>query len=115
MKRLWQTHKLLVIAFAVALTLTLGFGIRAAMFVPRLHFKMPNAAEQPVQAWMTPKFIVHTYDMPGPVVGEVLGIDRGTNPDQPISAIAKARGVDPTTLTIPMDAAIKAYHESLKN
>ena len=114
MKHLWQTHKILLITFAVALTLTLGFGIRAAMFAPRLHFKMPNAAEQPVQAWMTPKFIVHTYDLPGTVVGEVLGIERGSSPHLPISAIAKARGVDPTTLTIPMDAAIKAYHESLQ-
>ncbi|MDP4031489.1 MAG: hypothetical protein Q8P60_01315 [Pseudorhodobacter sp.] len=111
MKRLWQKHPLLILAFGLAMVLTLVFSVRVAMFAP--HWRGSDIAAQPIQGWMTPRLIMHAYDVPPEIVAQALAIPEHSNLRLPLSELAKTRGVTVDTLLVTLNAAIAAYHESL--
>ncbi|EEW26391.1 hypothetical protein [Rhodobacter ferrooxidans] len=113
MKHLWQTHRWLVLAFLVAASLSMFFGIRAALFVPRWHLHLDYAA-QPVQPWMTPKLIVKTYGVPPEVLEQVLGLPEKFHPRQTLAEIAADQGIDSAALAARVEAAVRAARGHLQ-
>lgn len=104
MRRLWSQHRKLVIAFAVAVVLAAGFLVRGLVLMP------PHGdPTRPVAAWMTPRFIVHTYHLPPEVVGEILGLPPGEHRRLTIAEIATEQGVAVSDLLKPLQAEIDAH------
>ena len=59
-KRLWQTHRLLLIAFTVAAALTLFFAIRTTAF----FIYWSNHQNVEIEGWMTIGYVAHSYRRP---------------------------------------------------
>lgn len=91
MKRKW-----LIAGFVLAAALTLFFAVRAAMFA--VFWLDPHRDRHPVEPWMTPRYIVRTYDIPREVLAEALQLDEGDNPKMPLETLAKEHAIPVETL-----------------
>lgn len=101
MKRLWQTHRRLVIAFALTAVLAVVLLVRGLVLVP------PRGdPDMPVAAWMTPGFVVHTYHLDPDVISAILGEPPGERRRQTLAQIATAQGRAVTEILAELQAAI---------
>lgn len=73
LRQLWREHRLLLLAFLLALAVTVFFAIRMAVFW--IYWADPAHRNQAIEAWMTPRYIAHSWDVPPPVVGAALGLE----------------------------------------
>lgn len=103
-RTLWRTNKLLVIAFAVAFSFTVVFGIRttASFLYWSSHQNVP------VAGWMPAGYVAKSYRVDIEVVREALGLDPRDRDRRPIARIARDRGV-------PVDQMIRDVNEALKS
>lgn len=60
--RLWTDHKALMLAFGLALCVTVFFGVRLALF--SLYWADPAHHRQALQDWMTPRYVAYSYHLP---------------------------------------------------
>lgn len=100
--------RLLLVAFAVALLLSVFFGVQsfrhAASITPE-----PDA---PVAGWMTPRYVAMSWDVPRDVVAEALGVDLGEGAGrESLAGLAEERGVPVETLVADLEAAIAAHRD----
>lgn len=101
MRRLWQTHRRLVIAFGVTAGLAVILLVRGLVLVP------PRGdPDMPVAAWMTPGFVVHTYHLDPDVMSQILGEAPGERRRQTLAQIATAQGRVVTEILAELQAAI---------
>ncbi len=70
---LWQNHKLLLLAFILAAAATLVFAVR--LVVVTVYFSNPTHQNQPLEGWMTPRYLAYSYDLTANELEQVLGID----------------------------------------
>ncbi|MDZ4134196.1 MAG: hypothetical protein U1D06_01200 [Paracoccaceae bacterium] len=98
-------HLRLVAAFALAAVVTGFFVLRAAMFA--IDWADPAQAQHPVEGWMTPRYIVHTYHLPPDLLAQVLEAERGDSPRKSLTEIARARGVPLPELIGRIEALIE--------
>lgn len=69
---LWQTQRLAVIVLLVsALALTV-FAVRFVRVT--LYFNDPAHIQQPLEAWMAPRYVGRSYDLPPEVARELFRI-----------------------------------------
>jgi hypothetical protein len=71
----------------LALGIALLFALRLVLVVTLWG----PAAERPIQGWMTPRYVVRSYDLPPEAVAEVLGIEPGSAAGQSIESLARAQ------------------------
>jgi hypothetical protein len=102
MRRLWQRHPRLLAGFVLAVVVAATLLLRGLLLLP--HQGDPD---RPVAPWMTPRFIVHTYDLEGPEVGQILGLPPGSRPTETIEQIARAQGR-------PLDEVMKALQSAVE-
>jgi hypothetical protein len=88
-RTLWRTNKLLVIAFAIALSLTVVFGIRTTAFL----IYWSTHQNEPVAGWMPAGYVAKSYRVDIELVREALGLDPQARDRRPIARIAADRGV----------------------
>lgn len=94
--------------FVLALLASLFFGVRAAMF----HWDRPGAGDpaQPIAAWMTPRYIARTWDVPPDILLETLNIERtGDGRPPTLEKIARDRGIPVETLIAEIETALRAF------
>jgi len=103
LRTLWRTNRLLVIAFAVALSLTVVFGIRTTAFL----IYWSTHQNEPVAGWMPAGYVAKSYRVDIEEIREALGLDPHERDRRPIARIAKDRGV-------PVDRLIRDVNEALK-
>ncbi|WP_371171496.1 hypothetical protein [Aliiroseovarius sp. 2305UL8-7] len=96
----WMLISVLVISLAVAL----WFGIHFIMDF--LYFNDPRHVDVDLKPWMTPRYIVLTYDVPRPFVFEVLGLDIEADKGIRLGRVAEASGLSMEELTEQVRAAI---------
>jgi hypothetical protein len=84
----WRRHPWLTLTFVLAVVLALGFAGRAA----RLALDW-NRGPAPVEDWMTPRYIVHSYGIDPKVLARVLEKQPGESPRDTLAEIARTRGV----------------------
>ena len=82
---LWRKNRFLFTAFIVALVVTAFFAVRLLVF--SLYWADPAHHDQPLEGWMTPRYIAHSYDLPPDVVRDLLEIE-------PAPADGKRRTLD---------------------
>ena len=107
MRRLWATAPQASPILALALAASLFFGARAALYwidASRVE------REQPVAAWMTPRYIAQSWRVPPGVIIEALGAQR--SPERPINLrqLADPRGVQVEAVIAAAEAAIAEFH-----
>lgn len=70
---LWHHHKGLLLAFVIAAVLTLMFGVRMVMF--SIYWGNPDHQNQPIEGWMTPRYVAYSYELEREELRRVLGFD----------------------------------------
>jgi len=72
-KRLWRQNRLLLLAFSLAATLTILFAVRMVLF--GIYWGNPDHQNQPLEGWMTPRYIAYSYGLERDDVRKILGFD----------------------------------------
>jgi hypothetical protein len=80
-----RNQLILALAFVVALSATLMFGIRAGRYARRLRWE-----NEPVRPWMSVPFIAHTHHVPPEMLFQALGLPPHQHDRRPLRAIARA-------------------------
>lgn len=91
LRLLWREQRVLCVAFALALGLTLFFAVRMAVFA--LYWADPAHRNQPIEGWMTPRYLVHSYDLPPELVREVLDLEGEPRKRRTLAGIARESGL----------------------
>lgn len=99
----WRRHPWLTLTFVLAVVLALGFAGRAAKLA--LDW---NRGPTPVEDWMTPRYIVHSYGIDPEVLAQVLEKQPGESPRDTLAEIARARGVPVADLMAAVQALVAA-------
>jgi hypothetical protein len=103
-RTLWRTNRLLVIAFAIALSLTIVFGVRTAAFL----VYWSSHQNVPVAGWMPPGYVAKSYRVDIEIVREALALDPEARDRRPIARIAADRGVPVEELIRDVNDALEA-------
>lgn len=97
----------LALALAVALLVAAVFALRLTHAALNWH-EVPH--DQSIESWMTPRFVVRSWDVPPELVAETLGIDRdGIGRRVTLQALADERGMPPERLIDVLETAIADY------
>ena len=103
--RHWHGNRLLVLGFVVFLCLALFFGV---MTVRRLQ-DFDVAKDQPVAAWMTPRYVALSWDVPREVMIEVLQVEPPGPGRETLADIAAGKGIPVADYIATIEAGIAAF------
>ncbi|MEX0955802.1 MAG: hypothetical protein WDZ83_11400 [Rhizobiaceae bacterium] len=103
-KRLWQSHRLLLIAFTAALVLTLFFAVRTTVF----FIYWSGHQNVPIEGWMTIGYVAHSYRLAPAELQEALGFDPNSPNREPLGRIANEMRIPLDELIGRVEAAIAA-------
>lgn len=104
LKKLWRHNRWLTLAFLVTLTLALLFIIRAGVF----FVYWQNHAEEPIQGWMTIRYIAKSYRVDPELVHEAIGLGHEGPDRRPLIRIARDTEQPLDKLTQAIVTAIEA-------
>ena len=77
-----------------------------------LYFNDPRNVDVALKPWMTPRYVVLTYDLPRPLVIELLELDPKDDRGIRLGRLARDRNVSMEDLTELVRAAAAEYRES---
>ncbi|WP_136440695.1 hypothetical protein [Pacificoceanicola onchidii] len=107
-RKLWAAAPIATVILVVALGASLFFGVRSAVY----WVNRPPIAErqQPIESWMTPRYVVRSWRVPREVVLDALLLERPL-PGGPVSLseIAELRGVPVAQVITDIETAIAAF------
>lgn len=106
--RLWSENRLLVLAFLAFLALAVFFGVNA--FLRAKDFNV--AKEQPIAAWMTPRYIAHSWDMPREEMMAILGLEPPPPGRVTLEELAAKKGIPVQDYIDQIEAGIAAFREA---
>lgn len=86
-RNLWRKHRFLFIAFITALVVTVFFAARLLVFT--LYWADPAHHDQPLEGWMTPRYIAHSYELPTGVVRDLLELEGANGKRRTLEEIVK--------------------------
>jgi hypothetical protein len=95
--------------FAIAIAVALWFTIHVLMNV--VYFNDPRNVDVELREWMTPRFIVMTYDLPKPIVFDFLGLHPGKDDNRPLWRVAEDLGLTMQELTARVRIRAEEYRE----
>lgn len=102
-----RRHFVLSFAFALAVLLTLFF--LTQFVVSSLRWSGADRIDQPIAGWMTPRYVVRSWDVPPSVVADALGLTKdGTGRRITLEDLAAAQGRDLDEMIEALAAAIAA-------
>ncbi len=107
MKRLaaiWRHNRLLVLAFLVALSLAVFFGLGAL----RHAHDFKTIPDQTIQGWMTPRYVSHSWDLPRDTMIETLDLQPESGRFT-LEELAEDRGIPVAVLIERIEAAITRH------
>lgn len=111
LKDILTHHKLAATAFAVVLTIAGIFGGNAVSQM--VYWSDPAKLDQPLQGWMTPRYVGRSYEVPPEVVQEAFALDRPKEPRRmSLDSIAAAQGITIDEMQARLDAAVAAFRQS---
>ena len=97
----------LVSVFLAAAAFALFMASR--VFLDFLYFNDPQNVDVDLKPWMTPRFVVLTYDLPRPFVFELLSIDPNEDSGLRLRRIAERDGITMEELTARVREATARY------
>ncbi|MEP5155202.1 hypothetical protein [Planktotalea sp.] len=92
LKTLWMHHRVVFSAFLALVCIASYFAFNA--IAAAIYWNDPRHQDQPLAAWMTSRYVAHSYNVPPRVIGPALFFD----PDEPprrhrMDDIAEKNGV----------------------
>lgn len=106
---LWAHHKLLFLSFALALTVTLFFVLRTVVFF--VYWSDPAHRNQPLEPWMTPRYIANSYDKTPEQVMALLGLTKPDRLRPTLDWIAKQQGISTRQLIADLTRQLEAGND----
>lgn len=108
LKFLWAHHRAALLTFCAIFCVAGYFGFNA--IVAAIYWNDPRHRDQPLAAWMTPRYVAQSYDIPPDVLGPALFFQ----PDDPprrrrLEHIAAANGVTLRVLQQRVTEATAAF------
>jgi hypothetical protein len=103
---LWRARPWLTSAFLLACALALFFAVR--LTVQTVYWA--NHQDEPIRPWMTVGYIARSWDLDARKIDALAGLPlpETKGRPQPLSEIAKDRGVPVATIIDDVEAAIQA-------
>lgn len=103
--RLWRENRLLVLAFLAFLALAIFFGTNAVL--KARDFRAPK--EQPIAAWMTPRYVAHSWDVPRDEMMAILGLEPPPRGRITLEELAAEKGLPVEDYIARIEAGIAAF------
>ena len=100
----------LLSVFLLALAVALWFGVQFVLQF--IYFHDPRNQDVELKGWMTPKYVVLTYDLPRSLVAEILGLTDPSQRGRPLRRIADDLGLTMEELTERVRAEAAEYRET---
>ncbi|MEO0484877.1 MAG: hypothetical protein AAF092_03065 [Pseudomonadota bacterium] len=98
----------LLVATTLAMICVVGwFG--AQLFADFLYFNDPRNVDVALKGWMTPRYVVLTYDLPRPVVRDILELPPEGAGGIRLSFVAQELGLTLDELTTRVREAAEEY------
>lgn len=79
-----------------------------------IYFADPRHQNQPLEAWMTPKYVVMSYDLPPKYVDDVMGLRPKIDKRKPLKDVLEDLDITIEELQIKVDAAQAEHRASLE-
>lgn len=100
---------LLVGLFLGSISVALWFAFHT--ITDALYFNDPRNVDVALKPWMTPRYVVLTYDLPRPLVMELLEVDPDNDRGIRLGRLARERNISMDDLTALVRDAATAYRE----
>jgi hypothetical protein len=107
MRRLWREAPFLTAGLTVALLVAAVFAFRLVSGM--LYWEDPRHQDMPIAAWMSPRFVAMSWNVPREVVIEALQMVPDGEGPRPLERMAAERGVPVQVLIDDLEAAIAAW------
>ena len=105
-----RENMLLLAVLSCAIAVAVYFSFRVLADV--LYFNAPRHVDVDLQPWMTPRYVVMTYDLPRDLVFDILGVDPGADRGVRLRQIAERQGLSMEDLTARVRTAAEIYRET---
>jgi hypothetical protein len=105
MTKIWRENRLLVIAFAIALAMTLFFAVRLAIF--SLYWSDPAHRRQQMQPWMTIGYVARSWQVPKDRLARELDVVPTPGKPPTLKDIAEKKGMTVEALEAQIEAVIR--------
>lgn len=103
-------YKLPVAVFAISLIVGLYLAVRIVMDL--IYFNDPRHQDQSLRGWMTPQYVMKSYDLPRPIVDEIFEIDPDIKQRRKMRYIAERMDLSLDELTVRLRERATLYRES---
>lgn len=105
----FRRHPLISTVFALGLVVTLGLAVRTTVFA--LYWADPAHRDAPIEGWMTPGYVAHSWHLPHDAMAEALALEPGSGRPRTLDEIAAARGVPLEALIAQIEEAVRDYRD----
>lgn len=78
-----------------------------------VHFNDPRHQDEALRNWMTPRYVVKSYDLPRPLVDDIFELDPNNKKREKMRHIAKRLNLTLEELTERVRLSAKAHRDSL--
>ena len=106
-RTLWRRHRFLFLAFVAAVVVTVFFAGRLLFF--SVYWADPAHRGQPVEGWMTSRYVAHSYDLSHEVIREVLELEAGDGRRRTLSEIVESSDLTLEEIQRRIDEAARAH------
>lgn len=79
-----------------------------------IYFADPRHQNQPLEYWMTPRYVVMSYDLPPPIVDEVMGLRPKIDKRKPLTKVLEDLDITLEELQSRVNQAQIAHLKSLE-
>ncbi|WP_062763186.1 hypothetical protein [Falsirhodobacter sp. alg1] len=107
--RFGRENWLPLVVFVATTILALWFGTH--FLKDLIYFNDPRNVDVDLKGWMTPKFIVMTYDLPRPLVFDFLHLEPGADDRRHLRQVAQDLGISMEELTAAIRERAAIYRE----
>lgn len=107
-RHIWQKHRIVAVAFIAAVVVTVFFAGRLILF--SVYWADPAHRHQPLEGWMTPRYVAHSYELPPEVVRQALNLTPDHGRRQTLEQIAEERGMTLEEVQRRINEAANAHH-----
>jgi len=108
--RFLKEQRWFVAGFLVSLVAFIG--ISFTFLADAIYFNDPRHQNVALKKWMTPRYVVLSYELPREVVFDTLGIKRAPGQPRRMDRIAESQGLTLEELTAKIRAAKASYQET---
>ena len=102
-------HKFIVLGFVASVIAVIA--LSSTMLADAIYFDDPTHKDVKLEAWMTPRYVALSYDLPRPIMMELLEIDEDNTGPRRLDRIAEEIGSTLDELTEKVRLAAIKYRE----